>query len=264
MNMEEKEGASLADLIDVVRRRGRAIGITFVVALFATCVLALAWPPTFRSTGTILIEQQEIPTDMVRSTVTSYADERVQIISQRVMTTQNLLGIIRRYELYQDLQKRESREKVIERMRDDIRFRMISADVVDPRTGVPRQATIAFSVSYDNPSPDLAVKWNREALVLLGNSGDTPLLADVLRWQGSVSNNRGRTSEAEPLCHRIHCRFTAAETRTCRLTLGKCSSASALVRAQARFRLPRPRRSRSRPRRWDPSSRGRSWARGIR
>ena len=43
-------------------------------------------------------------------------------------------------------------------MRDDIRFRMISADVVDPRTGVPRQATIAFSVSYDNASPDLAVE----------------------------------------------------------------------------------------------------------
>ena len=74
-------------------------------------MLALAWPPTYRSTGTILIEQQEIPTDLVRSTVTSYADERVQIISQRVMTTQNLLEIIRRYELYQGLQKRESREK---------------------------------------------------------------------------------------------------------------------------------------------------------
>jgi succinoglycan biosynthesis transport protein ExoP len=173
MNAEEKEGVSIADLIDVVKRRGRAIGITFGVALFATCVLALAWPPTYRSTGTILIEQQEIPTDLVRSTVTSYADERVQIISQRVMTTQNLLGIIRRYELYQGLQKRESREKVIERMRDDIHFRMISADVVDPRTGVPRQATIAFSVSYDNPSPDLAVKVANEITTLYLNENLT-------------------------------------------------------------------------------------------
>jgi len=169
MNSEEQEGASLADLIDVVRRRGRAIAVTFAVALFATCILALAWPPTYRSTGTILIEQQEIPADLVRSTVTSYADERVQIISQRVMTTQNLLDIIRRYDLYQSLQKRESREKVIERMRDDIHFRMISADVVDPRTGVPRQATIAFSVSYDNASPDLAVKVANEITSLYLN-----------------------------------------------------------------------------------------------
>jgi uncharacterized protein involved in exopolysaccharide biosynthesis len=169
MNDEEKEGASLADLIEVVRRRGRAIALTFAAALFATCVLALAWPPTYRSTGTILIEQQEIPVDLVRSTVTSYADQRVQIISQRVMTTTNLLEIIRRYDLYQNLQKRESREKVIERMRDDIRFRMISADVVDPRTGVPRQATIAFTVSYDNASPDLAVKVANEITSLYLN-----------------------------------------------------------------------------------------------
>ncbi len=109
----------------------------------------------------------------MRSTVTSYADERVQIISQRVMTTQNLLEIIRRYELYQRLQKRESREKVIERMRDDIRFRMISADVVDPRTGVTRQATIAFTVSYDNASPDLAVKVANEITSLYLNENLT-------------------------------------------------------------------------------------------
>src|SRR5262245_59351355 len=54
-------------------------------------------------------------------------------------------------------------------MRDDIRFRMISADVVDPRTGTPRQATIAFTVSYDNPSPDLAVKVANEITSLYLN-----------------------------------------------------------------------------------------------
>ena len=50
--------------------------------------------------------------------------------------------------------------------------------------------------------PDDAIKWNREALSLLGTSGDTPLLVDVLRWQGSVLRDRGRTSEAEPLYRR--------------------------------------------------------------
>ncbi|MES1262715.1 MAG: lipopolysaccharide biosynthesis protein, partial [Peristeroidobacter soli] len=169
MKSPEPEATSLADLIEIVRRRARAIVTVFAIAMLATCVLALAWPPTFRSTGTILIEQQEIPTDLVRSTVTSYADERVQVISQRVMTTQNLLEIIRRYGLYQNLQKRESRENIIERMRRDIQFRMISADVVDPRTGVPRRATIAFTVSYDNPSPDLAVKVANEITSLYLN-----------------------------------------------------------------------------------------------
>jgi uncharacterized protein involved in exopolysaccharide biosynthesis len=50
---------------------------------------------------------------------------------------------------------------------------MISADVVDPRTGVPRQATIAFAVSYDNASPDLAVKVANEITSLYLNENLT-------------------------------------------------------------------------------------------
>jgi uncharacterized protein involved in exopolysaccharide biosynthesis len=43
-------------------------------------------------------------------------------------------------------------------MREDISLEMISADVVDPRSGRPTQATIAFSLSYENESPSLAQK----------------------------------------------------------------------------------------------------------
>jgi tetratricopeptide (TPR) repeat protein len=48
-------------------------------------------------------------------------------------------------------------------------------------------------------SPDVALRNHREALALLGTDEPTPLLSDVLRWQGSVLVNRGRTSDAEPL-----------------------------------------------------------------
>jgi tetratricopeptide (TPR) repeat protein len=51
-------------------------------------------------------------------------------------------------------------------------------------------------------SPDAALEWHREALSLLGDDEITPLLADVLRWQGSVLRDRGRTSDAEPLYQR--------------------------------------------------------------
>jgi uncharacterized protein involved in exopolysaccharide biosynthesis len=64
------------------------MGIAFGVVLMLALLLAAFWPATYRSTGTILIEQQEIPEDFVRSAVSSYADQRVQVISQRVMTSQ--------------------------------------------------------------------------------------------------------------------------------------------------------------------------------
>jgi polysaccharide biosynthesis transport protein len=122
----------------------------------AAVVAALFWPPTFRSTGTILIEQQEVPEDFVRSAITSYADQRVQVISQRVMTSSNLLDIISKYDLYPEARRTKAREAIVTAMRKDIKLDMISADVMDPRQGRATKATIAFAVSFEHRSPQVA------------------------------------------------------------------------------------------------------------
>src|ERR1700730_14055154 len=149
------------DLRRLVRRYWRQRGVILLVAgvLMALSVtLALVLPPTYTSGATILIEQQEIPQELVRSAVTSFADQRVQVISQRVMTTQNLLSLIERYNLYPEIRLTKPREVLLQTMRNDISMKMISADVIDPRSGRPTQATIAFSVSYMSHSPELALK----------------------------------------------------------------------------------------------------------
>ena len=53
----------------------------------------------------------------MRSTVTSFAGERIQIISQRVTTTQNLSRIIEEYGLYKDDRKSKSKSILVEEMR---------------------------------------------------------------------------------------------------------------------------------------------------
>jgi polysaccharide biosynthesis transport protein len=154
-------------------RRRRMFWIIAGTAAVATILVALLLPPTYQSTATILIEQQEIPQELVRSVITSYADARIQIISQRVMTTQNLLSLIERYNLYREVRQKEPREVLLKEMRDDIGLKMISADVIDPRSGRPQQATIAFSVSYQNHSPDLALKVTNELATLYLNENLT-------------------------------------------------------------------------------------------
>jgi len=141
----------------VVRRRLRPMLITALATLALAALVALFWPPTYRSTGIILIEQQEIPEEFVRSAISSYADQRVQVISQRVTTLANLMEIINKYKLYPDERRSKTHEAIVAIMRNDIKLNMISADVVDPRQGRATKATIAFSVSYMNRSPQLAV-----------------------------------------------------------------------------------------------------------
>ncbi|HEV2269424.1 MAG TPA: GNVR domain-containing protein [Steroidobacteraceae bacterium] len=165
----EPEGLTLPEYVSIARRRLRPMMIAFTAGLLLTILLALLWPAAYRSTATILIEQQELPAELVRSTVTSFADERVQVISQRVMTTETLLGIIRRYDLYPKERSRETRDQIIKRMRDDIGVKMISADVVDPRSGAPTKATIAFTVSFTDRSPDESAKVANELTTLFLN-----------------------------------------------------------------------------------------------
>ena len=160
-----EEGLDLAAQLEAVRRRMWPMLIAFVIVLAAAAAAALFWPPTYRSMGTILIEQQEVPLDFVRSTVTSYADERVQVISQRVMTSSNLLEIIEKHKLYANDRESMTREALIERMREDIKLQMISANVLDPRGGA-KKATIAFSVGFENESPDVAARVANEVVSL--------------------------------------------------------------------------------------------------
>ena len=156
--MQEIQTKSIQEYIAGIKRRKGKVAITFFVLLLITMALAFGLPAVYRSSATILIEQQEIPEDLVRSTVTSYADQRIQMITQRAMRTDNLWKIIEKYDLYKKKRENYPREVVIEEMREDVAQNIISAEVVDPRTGRPTNATIAFSLSYDNESPAMAQK----------------------------------------------------------------------------------------------------------
>ncbi len=173
MNDETQQKFDPQALLAALRRRRKPILAVLAAGVLITVLLALFLPAHYRSTGTILIEQQELPAELVRSTVTSYADQRVQTISQRVMTTKNLLSIIERYDLYPRMRKRDTREELITQMRKDINLNMISADVIDPRSGMPREATIAFSVSYTSRTPDSAVRVANEITTLYLNENIT-------------------------------------------------------------------------------------------
>jgi protein tyrosine kinase modulator len=173
MNTKSDKPQGLPGYLQITRRRRLSILIAFASGLVATLLLAALLPAYYRSSGTILIEQQEIPADMVKSTVTSYADQRVQVISKRVMTTATLLDIIKRYSLYPREQSRDTREALLKRMRDDIGLKMISADVIDPRSGRPTSATIAFEVSYTSRSADQAARVANELMTLYLNENLT-------------------------------------------------------------------------------------------
>lgn len=153
----EPESRTLNDYLISIKYRLRLVLGVMAAVFSAALLLAVTLPSVYQSTATILIEQPEIPSELVRSTITTYADQRVQIVSRRVMTTGNLAAVVRKYELYPDEVATSGIEAAAEIMRStDIQMNLVSAGTTDPKSGKPVQTTIAFTVSYEAASPQLA------------------------------------------------------------------------------------------------------------
>ncbi len=147
--MEENE-LTPEDYLAAIKRRKWGFFIPALLILSFAVIVAFVLPPSYRSVSTILIEEQEIPTDMVMSTITSYAEQRLQSINQRIMSSTKLMEIINRLDLYKKLRTKATTEEVVEKMRNDIALEYINAEVVDRRSGRPTTATIAFTLAYES------------------------------------------------------------------------------------------------------------------
>ncbi len=154
----QPESATLGDYIDLFRRRKAAmLSVTTVLSLVAM-VVAVSLPSVYRSTATIKIEQQGIPDDIVRTTVNTYADAQIETIKQRVVTSANLAKIVTELGLADQPGQTASTDVLAGEVIQSVFVEPVGAEVVDPRTGKPLVATIAFNVSYESERPRVAKK----------------------------------------------------------------------------------------------------------
>lgn len=158
----EQDQTTLREICRIVRRRRWIIAVTGATILALGAAVAFLWPAVYRSKATILIEEQEIPPDLVRSAISSYADQRIETIKHQIMSRSTLWKIVEQYGLYAAARRRSPTEEVLEQFVKDIHIEVINAKVVDKRSQTPTQATIAFTLAYDGESPDVAQKVANE------------------------------------------------------------------------------------------------------
>jgi uncharacterized protein involved in exopolysaccharide biosynthesis len=147
------------DVLGALRRR-KWIGLAVALVGVAAAVgFVMSMPATYRSTATILIEEPDVPQDLVKSTVSTYANDRLQIIQQRVMTSQNLSEIIERFGLYGGLHQQAPRSQIIRTMRSNVDLEVVSANLAGQQPNRNRQqpqASIAFTLAFEHGSPEVA------------------------------------------------------------------------------------------------------------
>ena len=156
----------IRDYWAIFLKRKRYFIIPFLTVLIIASAIAYLLPSIYESSSTILIQDQQIPPDFVRSTVTGFADQRIQSLTQQILSRTKLGEIIQQFNLYKEMQEKFTREEILEYMRDDIKLETISAEIADQGQGKKSSArrpnqpevTIAFSIAYRGKHPDTVQK----------------------------------------------------------------------------------------------------------
>ena len=161
--MLPNETADIGQYIGILKNRKKCFIIPALVVLILAVLVAWLLPSIYESSSTILIEEQQIPQDFVKSTVTGFADQRIQSLTQQILSRVKLWEIINQFNLYEDMRKKYTREEVVEYMRDDIKLDTISAEVATAnrkktRAGNQPEVTIAFSIAYRGKNPETVQK----------------------------------------------------------------------------------------------------------
>lgn len=137
-------------VIDLIIRRRWLIMIPLCVALIAGIGLSIFLPKIYEAKTLILVEGQRVPQNYVQSIVTEDTAQRINTMSQQILSRTNLEKIIEDFNLFNDP---DSKKMYIEDKVSELR-KQISIDVITDR----RRETEAFTISYKGKSPEKVMR----------------------------------------------------------------------------------------------------------
>ncbi len=154
----------------VFKRRALAFVVPFVVVLTVGISAAVFWPPTYLAEGKILVEAQQIPSELVRPTVTSAAQERVQVIEQRTMTRETLLAIVDKFHLFPDKRSLMSPTELVALMKKSTKIEPPEDPLVFSKFRSRNEnPTLVFTVGFEYSDPGTAARVANELVTRILN-----------------------------------------------------------------------------------------------
>src|SRR5688572_7398569 len=160
------------DLLRIAWKRRWFVAVPLLVIASTTAVVGMFLPNRYRASTSIIIVPQRVPESFVRSTVTAELSERLNLISQQILSRTRLERIVQEFNLYERERGRMIMEDVIEQMRN----RDISLNVNTSRN---RDGASSFNVSFESPNARTAMQVTERlaSLFVQENLQDRELLA---------------------------------------------------------------------------------------
>jgi polysaccharide biosynthesis transport protein len=155
---EDQVSLGLDDYWAILRRRRWWILLPLFLCWAAAWGGSQLLPATYQSEALILVEQQKVPEQYVVPNVTVSLQDRLQSMTQQILSRTRLQATIDRFHLYSahhGLSRFMQPGDPVEQMRRDIQIELVSSPAR------PGELT-AFKIRYSAGSPDLAQQVNSE------------------------------------------------------------------------------------------------------
>lgn len=143
---------TLGQYAAVLKRRWACLVTIIPAAVLIAVFWAYTAPTIYSSSATILLESSSIDPGLIKTTVVSYADQKIELVRQAVMTPERLEPIVKELDPYPERTTASIRDKANTIIGDTAVAR------VDPITLEPVPVSSAFSITYKNKSPNIAVE----------------------------------------------------------------------------------------------------------
>jgi len=157
--IEEEKSFSIVEYLEIAWRRKWFIITPFFLVIPIAVVLCFTLPKIYKASTTILVIPQNIPNDLVRSTVTMNPSEYLNVLSQEIMSRTRLEKIIHELSLFSNLKGKMLTEHMIGAMRSNID--------IDVHTSQNRGVS-SFTISYLGENPQqVAATTNRLASLFI-------------------------------------------------------------------------------------------------
>src|ERR1700748_3462368 len=140
---QKNSSVSVKDLTEAFKKHADMVFLASILLAVLGIVGISLLPNVYRATTTILVDPQKIPEKYVSSTVTTDPNARMNTLTQQVLSSSRLQEIIDKNNLYPELRKKESREEVLDRMREKTKIEL-------KQSPQPEQGLSSFSISYED------------------------------------------------------------------------------------------------------------------
>jgi polysaccharide chain length determinant protein (PEP-CTERM system associated) len=142
----ESSGLAVGQVLLTLKTNGNSVFLSWLLlSIFLVVIISLV-PNVYRATTMILVDPQKIPERYVASTVTSDPNERLNTLTQQVLSASRLQEIIDKEDLYPQLRGKKSREELLDYMR--------SKTTIELKQGSD-QGLSSFSISYEDQDRQL-------------------------------------------------------------------------------------------------------------